>query len=254
VCGALRGHLRRATPLAIYEKTLAPDHPELGITLLALARLLMDQERDAEAEVLGLRALGIFEAKYGKVHRNVSATHVTLARVQRQLGRLDESQAHLDTAIATAITIYGPEHTIVAAMIDALAYVYLAKQDYPGALAEFRRSVAMYEKLDTTDPGMIEPLLGTGESLIALKRPADATAPLERALAWSLAMVATDVTYTPAYIATIRWPVAQALWAVGERPRALKEARAAREAWAAAVKGYGEELGAVMAWLAERDR
>jgi tetratricopeptide (TPR) repeat protein len=68
--------IRRA--LAIFEKSLAPDHPNVARALNSLAILLRETNRLAEAEPLFRRALAIDEKRAGPDHPDV-ATRLSLA-------------------------------------------------------------------------------------------------------------------------------------------------------------------------------
>ena len=61
---------RRA--LAIREKSLGPDHPDVANSLNGLAALLNDTDRRAEAEPLFRRALAIWEKSLSPDHPNVA--------------------------------------------------------------------------------------------------------------------------------------------------------------------------------------
>jgi tetratricopeptide (TPR) repeat protein len=54
--------------IAIGEKTLGPEHPDLAIRLNNLAMLYQDQGKYEEAEPLFKRALAIYEQKFGSAH------------------------------------------------------------------------------------------------------------------------------------------------------------------------------------------
>ena len=58
--------------LAIREKALGPDHPDVATSLNNLAELYRDQGRYADAEPLYKRALAIYEKALGPDHPNVA--------------------------------------------------------------------------------------------------------------------------------------------------------------------------------------
>jgi len=59
--------------LAIREKALGPDHPDVAASLNNLALVFSRQGRAQEAEGLLLRALAIQEKAFGPDHPNVAA-------------------------------------------------------------------------------------------------------------------------------------------------------------------------------------
>ena len=67
--------------LALTEKTLGPDHPDVASALNNLAVLCRDQGRYAEAEPLFQRALAIAEKALGLDHPDISVRLGNLALV-----------------------------------------------------------------------------------------------------------------------------------------------------------------------------
>jgi tetratricopeptide (TPR) repeat protein len=73
---------RRA--LAIKEKTLAPGHPSIAVTLNGLAGLLRDERRYAEAAPLYRRALDIRIKALGDSSSDTQETRRDYAELQRR--------------------------------------------------------------------------------------------------------------------------------------------------------------------------
>ena len=71
------------TALAIYEKTLGPDHPEVAKDLVNLGNAFCDQNQHAEAVPLYLRALAIDQAALGDDHPEVAMDLSNLGIVYR---------------------------------------------------------------------------------------------------------------------------------------------------------------------------
>jgi len=82
--------LKRA--LAIADKALGPDHPNVGTMLNNLAELYRAQGRLAEAEPLYKRALAITEKALGPDHPDTGASLNNLALLYRAQGRLAEAE------------------------------------------------------------------------------------------------------------------------------------------------------------------
>ena len=83
--------MRRA--LAIDEKSVGPDHPNVASDLNNLAQLLQATNRLAEAEPLMRRALAINEKSVGPEHPSVAMTLNNLAiLLEEGFGRYEESE------------------------------------------------------------------------------------------------------------------------------------------------------------------
>jgi tetratricopeptide (TPR) repeat protein len=78
--------------LAIYEKALGPDHPDVATAVNNLALLYDKQDRTAEAEPLYKRALAIDEKALGPDHPNVVTVLNSLAELYRDQGRYAEAE------------------------------------------------------------------------------------------------------------------------------------------------------------------
>src|SRR5262245_2454745 len=86
------GHYAEAVPLAqralaLREKALGPDHPEVGTALNNLALLYQSQGRYAEAEPLYRRSLTLYEKALGPDHASVGTALNNLAELYRIQGR-----------------------------------------------------------------------------------------------------------------------------------------------------------------------
>ena len=73
--------------LVIDEKTLGPDHPDVGSDMNNLADLYDRQGRYSEAEPMYKRALAIDEKAQGPDHPDVAADLNNLALLYNELGR-----------------------------------------------------------------------------------------------------------------------------------------------------------------------
>ena len=91
---------RHKRALAIREKLVGADHPEVAKSLNDLADLYADHARYVEAETLAKRALAIREQVLGKGHTDVAQTLTNLAHIHWHQGRYDEAEAVAKRAIA----------------------------------------------------------------------------------------------------------------------------------------------------------
>jgi hypothetical protein len=77
--------------LAIDEKNLGPDHPNVAAYLNNLAALLHATNRSAEAEPLFRQALTINEKNLGPDHPTVSGDLNNLAQLLKDMNRLGQT-------------------------------------------------------------------------------------------------------------------------------------------------------------------
>ena len=100
--------MRRA--LAIREKSLGADHPDVASSLNNLAQLLQDTNRLAEAEPLMRRALDIDEKSYGPDHPEVATRLNNLAVVYKNQNRYAEAEPLYERALALGEKSLGADH------------------------------------------------------------------------------------------------------------------------------------------------
>jgi tetratricopeptide (TPR) repeat protein len=86
--------------LALHERLLGPDHPDVAERLYDLANLYRDQGRYGEAEPLYLRALAIQERGLGSDHSDVSRTLHSLAYLYWTQGHYAEAESLLQCVLA----------------------------------------------------------------------------------------------------------------------------------------------------------
>ena len=79
--------------LAIREKVLGPEHPDVAASLSGLALLYQAQGNYAEAEPLYRRSLTIYEKVLGPEHPDVATSLANYAALLRKTGRADEAAA-----------------------------------------------------------------------------------------------------------------------------------------------------------------
>jgi tetratricopeptide (TPR) repeat protein len=135
---------RRA--LAIDEKSLGPDHPNVARDLHNLAALLGDTNRFAEAEPLFRRVLAIFEKSLGRDHpKEVTSLH-KLAAVLESTNRLGEAEPLYRRALAIDEKTFGPDHPNVARGLHNLAGLLYETNRFGDAEPLYRRALAIDEK------------------------------------------------------------------------------------------------------------
>lgn len=136
-----------ARALAIREKLLGPDHPEVAASLNDSAVLYRKQGRYAEAEPLHARALAIFEKALGPDDENVAHSLTSLALLYREQGRYAEAEPLHLRALAIFEKTLGPEHEKVANSLTNFALLYSDQGRYAEAESLHVRALAIREKV-----------------------------------------------------------------------------------------------------------
>ena len=132
--------------LAIAEKVYGPDNIQLTGTMNNLANIYFRTGRHAEAEALHRRSLALREATRGKEHLSVAIALANIADIYVTLERYGDARPLLDRALAIREKS-GPETTVTAASLDALAWWHLEQQQFAAGEPFARRSVAIREKV-----------------------------------------------------------------------------------------------------------
>jgi tetratricopeptide (TPR) repeat protein len=136
--------LRRG--LAIWEKALGPEHPDVAGSLNNLAALYDNQARYAEAEPLFKRALAIREKALDPEHPDVAKSLNNLALLYDNQGRYAEAEPLYRRTLVIWEKALGPEHPDVATSLNNLALLYRAQGRYTEAEPLYRRALAIQEK------------------------------------------------------------------------------------------------------------
>ena len=123
--------------LAIREKALGPEHPQVAQTLNNLAGLYREQGKYAKAEPLYQRSLDILE---------VAANLNDLALLYHNQGKYAEAEPLYQRALVIAEKTMGPEHPQVAANLNNLAGLYRDQGKYAEAEPLYQRSLDILEK------------------------------------------------------------------------------------------------------------
>ena len=135
---------RRA--LAIWEKGLGGNHPDVATALNNLAGLLQDTNRLSEAEPLYRRALAIDEQSFGKDHPNVAMKLNNLARLLAATNRLSEAEPLMRRALAVWEKGLGGNHPNVATCLSNLARLLADTSRVAEAEPLMRRALAISEQ------------------------------------------------------------------------------------------------------------
>ena len=173
---------RRA--LAIDEKALGKDHPDVASSLNNLALLLYSQGKYGEAEPLYRRALGIYEKKLGTDHPWVATGLNNLALLLYSQGKYGEAEPLYRRALAIYEKADGSYHPDVATSLSNLAELLRAEGKYADAEPLYRRALAIREKALGPDHPDVAKSLNNLAALLDSQGKYAATEPLfRRALA-----------------------------------------------------------------------
>ena len=151
--------------LALRERALDPEHPDVAQSLKDLANLHRAVGNFAEAGPLLERALAIEEAAYGPVHAAVGETVSALATLHWSLAQYAEAQPLFERSVAIKEELFGPTHEEVGLGLSNLGGVLLSQGQLAEAEPLLRRALTIREKvLDPNHPD----LAGTLNNLGAL--------------------------------------------------------------------------------------
>jgi tetratricopeptide (TPR) repeat protein/CHAT domain-containing protein len=170
--------------LAIREKALGPDHPDVGTSLNNLAHLYHVQGRYAEAEPLHKRALAVREKALGPDHPDVGQSLNNLARLYHARGRYAEAEPLYRRDLAIIEKALGPDHLDVGISLNNLGSLYSAQGRYTEAEPVLKRALAIRENaLGPDHPNVGASLNNLAELYYAKGRYAEAEPLYTRALA-----------------------------------------------------------------------
>jgi tetratricopeptide (TPR) repeat protein/tRNA A-37 threonylcarbamoyl transferase component Bud32 len=177
-----RGYHERA--LAIREKAVGPDHPNVAIALINLGNVAKDEGKYEKARAHLERALAISEKALGPGHPNVARTLTNLGNVAENEGKHEEARAHLERALAIFEKALGPDHPDVARILPNLGIVVDSMGKYAEARGYFERALAIREQAGDPDHLEVAVLLnGLGSVAENEGKYEEARGHFERALA-----------------------------------------------------------------------
>jgi tetratricopeptide (TPR) repeat protein len=170
--------------LAIFEKVLGADHPNVATLVNNLGSVLQALGDLAGARAAYERVLAIDEAAFGPHHPNVAIDVNNLAGVMYALGDLAGARAAFERALAIDEATLGPDHPNVAIRVNNLGLVLRALGDLAGARAALERALAIDEAaFGPHHPNVAIDVNNLAGVMYALGDLAGARTALERALA-----------------------------------------------------------------------
>ncbi|HSS37215.1 MAG TPA: tetratricopeptide repeat protein, partial [Polyangia bacterium] len=225
-------------------------NPILDATLDAGESSVFSYEgRDADAIAAARRARQKQEKLLGEDHPYAIACLNGEGLALQMAGQYQEALATLTTARDRSSQALGIAHPNVAMTENNRGEVLNSLRRFPEARAAFERAITIWTETKVEPMSLPYAQTGLGLALLGERRPLEAIAPLEAALATRLAGKAA-----PELLGETRFALARALWArPGERARAEELARKARADYTMAEK-HGDSPPAPVAqidsWLA----
>ena len=179
--------------LAICEKHLDPNRPELSQSLNNLGGLLFATNRSVEAEPLLRRALAIDEKARGSDHPDLAIRLALLAQLLMATNRVADAEPMMQRALAITEKRFGPDHPAVARQLDILAALLRTTNRRKEAETHLRRALNIDEKsLGGDHPIVAYDLRGLAMALQGSDHPEEAEPLLRRALAIHEKSLGTD--------------------------------------------------------------
>ncbi len=131
-----------ARALAVSEKELGQDHPDLVILLNDLSRLYLKQSAHELAEPLLLRLLAIKRVK-GEDHPEVATVLASLAAVRQALGSHEAAEQLWRRVLTIRERTLAPNHFSLATTLEHLAETCAARGKVREALENLQRALAI---------------------------------------------------------------------------------------------------------------
>jgi CHAT domain-containing protein/lipopolysaccharide biosynthesis regulator YciM len=132
--------------LAIREKVLAPNHPDVATSLYLVGRLYYEKGDYTKAESFLQRSLTIGEKALGPEHPEVAETLNALAGVYEEKGDYVRAEPLSERALAIREKVLSPESVDLAGSLNNLARLYAKKGDYAKAEHLYQRTSSIVEK------------------------------------------------------------------------------------------------------------
>ncbi|NMF81946.1 tetratricopeptide repeat protein [Nodosilinea sp. P-1105] len=153
-----QGHYTDAEPLlqqalAMRQRLLGDEHPDVATSLNNLAGLYDKQGRYTDAEPLFQDALAMYKRLLGDEHPDVATSLNNLAGLYDKQGRYTDAEPLFQDALAMRQRLLGDEHPDVATSLNNLASLYDKQGRHGEAKSLFQQALAILEaKLGADHP------------------------------------------------------------------------------------------------------
>lgn len=232
--------------LKIQEETLGLDHPEVARLLNAIGVVFKAQGKYTNALEIYHKSLTIYDKSLGPEHPTVANTLNNLGVIYWKEGIYDKALDYYRQALVIKKKALGPQHPNLANTLNNLGLLFWKRTEYNKALAYFRDAKSIWEKVPD-HPGIAWSLSGIGAVLVDKGRHQEATMPLERVVSICKKRTCQLEPYAHGLFG-----LAQALVATGgDKKRAIKLAKQAREIFGKTTEVLEKELKEVNNWLKE---
>jgi len=245
-----------ALALRLGERSLGPEHPQVGALLLDLASAQAQLGAFAEAATQLDRAAKLMQEALPPTDPALMRVYLTRAEVQRRRGQLVEAAADFELAEGILAEMAGQELSARADVQLGLAQVALAQERFAAAEAGFARALALREQQHgKSAQALIEPLIGQCATASARGQHDAAVALCRRALQ-TAERPGNRGGVGPAQVA-----LARALWARAAatgtttpalRNEILRLAQRGLEALRGAPRPDPHAIGEAAAWIGAR--
>ncbi|MBL8750128.1 MAG: serine/threonine protein kinase [Planctomycetes bacterium] len=162
--------LRRAVDT--WRRSGVTDGYRLAKGLDALGVCLMQGGKLEPAEAILREALAA-TASFPQDNPSVAATETSLGHVLRNLGRIDEAEQILRTAVDRRRRLYRGDHELLAGSLSSLSAVLLVQKNLGEAEALARESLAMYQRIFSGDHARVAGQLNNVGHLLQQKGDLD---------------------------------------------------------------------------------
>jgi tetratricopeptide (TPR) repeat protein len=233
--------------LTVYEKTVGPRHPFVGMGLNAVGYLEAKLGNTDTAVVLLKRSLDSLGDQKQAADLAI-LTHDSLGETYRLNGWLREAEAEFRMERELANRSANVDHATIARVHRQLAECTLSRGDAASALRQVREARRLDEARSGDAPELVLDMLTEGRSLVALRRQREAIPALERGLS-----IAERQAAAPGTRGELAFLLGKALEETGlDRARGVALVRKAHE-----TLGQGEGRDRLLlpeteAWLRQR--
>jgi tetratricopeptide (TPR) repeat protein len=129
--------------LALWEKTLGPEHPDVALALNNLAVVSESQKKYPEARALHERALALRQKALGPTHPEVANSLANLGSVLRHEGKYAEAREKYLRALALHEKVVGPNHPDLVWDLVGLGSILMAQRKPAEALPLLERALKL---------------------------------------------------------------------------------------------------------------
>ncbi len=135
------------TALAIRQKVIAPNHPQMASSFMALGRCAYKVVERKKALLFYQKALNIYLQNYGNNHPQVAYAYGALGETYFTFYQYEEALNYYQKALNIRSAVFGKEHPSVAYCYAYMGLIAFKKRAYPEALNYFQKALAIRLKV-----------------------------------------------------------------------------------------------------------